>query len=214
MADQRLRARAKVDHRIIELLVELLTLLRALPRNVPEPARAALTDACKQCRNALAFAGASLPPRPTLTGTLLRDLTADVRPVVVAIDNALGRLHDELARRPETSVPPDAKTKSSLFVADAWTNPEHARFALKTTVAVMAAYAIYTLLDWPGIRTAVVTCFFVALGSLGETIHKLTLRLSGALIGGLAAGLCIVYLFPHLTDIGQLALVVAVASAA
>jgi len=214
MADRRLRARAKVDHRIIELVVELLTLLRALPRNVPEPARGVLADACRECRHALAFAGALLPPRPMLAGALLRDLTADVRPVVVAIGNALGRLYDELARRREASDSPDAHTSSNLFVADAWTNPEHVRFALKTTIAVMAAYVIYTLLDWPGIRTAVVTCFFVALGSLGETVHKLTLRISGALIGGLAAGLCIVYLFPHLTDIGQLALVIAAASAA
>jgi multidrug resistance protein MdtO len=214
MADRRLRARAKADHRIIELLVELLTLLRAFPRNVPEPARAVLTDACKECRHALAFADAPFAPRPTLAATLLRDLTADVRPVVVAIGNALGRLYDELARRREASDPPDAHKSSNLFVADAWTNPEHVRFALKTTIAVMAAYVIYTLLNWPGIRTAVVTCFFVALGTLGETVHKLTLRLSGALIGGLAAGLCIVYLFPHLTDIGQLALVIAAASAA
>ena len=214
MADRRLRARAQVDHRIIELLVELLTLLRAFPRNVPEPARALLSDACKECRRALAFADAPLAPRPTLAATLLRDLTADVRPVVVAMGNALNRLHDELARRGETSYPPEAGKSSNLFVADAWTNPEHVQFALKTTIAVMASYVIYTLLDWPGIRTAVVTCFFVALGSFGETVHKLTLRLSGALIGGLAAGFCIVYLFPHLTDIGQLALVIAAASAA
>jgi multidrug resistance protein MdtO len=214
MVDRRLRARGKVDSRIIELLVELLTLLRALPHNVPEPARAALTEACEQCRNALAHADAPLALRPTLAGTLLGDLTADVRPVVVAIGNALARLYDELARRREASGPPDPRTSENLLVADAWTNPEHVRFALKTTVAVMAAYVIYTLLDWPGTRTAVVTCFFVALGSLGETVHKLTLRLSGALIGGLAAGLCIVYVFPHLTDIGQLALVIAAASAA
>jgi multidrug resistance protein MdtO len=213
MTDRVLRARANVDHRIIELLVELLTLLRALPRDVPEPARAVLIDACERCRRTLELADAPLAPLPTLTDALLRDLTADVRPVVVAIGNALDRLHDELAERRGAPGAPDAKKSASLFVADAWTNPEHVRFALKTTVAVMAAYIIYTLLDWADIRTAIITCFFVALGSLGETVHKLTLRISGALIGGLAAGLCIVFLFPHLTDVGELALVVAAASA-
>jgi multidrug resistance protein MdtO len=57
-------------------------------------------------------------------------------------------------------------------------------------------------------RTAIVTCFFVALSSLGETVHKLLLRLSGAVIGGLIAGLCIVFVLPHLTDIGQLCLLI------
>ena len=76
----------------------------------------------------------------------------------------------------------------------------------------MISYAIYTLLDWPGMRTAIVTCFFVALSSLGETVHKLVLRLSGAIIGGLIAGLCIVFVLPHLTDIGQLCLLIAAVS--
>ncbi len=54
------------------------------------------------------------------------------------------------------------------------------------------------------IRTSVTTCLFVALGSLGESVHKLTLRIGGALLGALAAGLAIVYLLPEMTDIGQL----------
>jgi len=52
---------------------------------------------------------------------------------------------------------------------------------------IMIVYSVYTMLDWPGLRTSIVTCFFVALGSIGETVHKLVLRLSGAIIGGLIA---------------------------
>ena len=98
-------------------------------------------------------------------------------------------------------------------MADAFSNPAHWQFALKTTIAVMVSYSIYTLLDWPGLRTSIVTCFFVALASLGETVHKLVLRLSGAIIGGLIAGLCIVFVLPHLTEIGQLCLLIGGVSA-
>jgi len=95
-------------------------------------------------------------------------------------------------------------------VPDALSNPAHWQFALKTTLAIMIVYSVYTMLDWPGLRTSIVTCFFVALGSLGETVHKLVLRLSGAVIGGLIAGLSIVFVLPHFTDIGQLCALTAV----
>jgi multidrug resistance protein MdtO len=66
------------------------------------------------------------------------------------------------------------------------------------------------MLDWPGLLTSIVTVFFVALGSVGETVHKLVLRISGALIGGLLAGLSIVFVLPHFDDIGQLCALTAV----
>jgi hypothetical protein len=31
------------------------------------------------------------------------------------------------------------------------------------------------MLNWPGLLTSIVTVFFVALGSVGETVHKLIL---------------------------------------
>jgi multidrug resistance protein MdtO len=213
MFDRRLRARTGVDRRLIETLIELLMLVRALPAGTPPAIRAYLVDASKECRRAFASDHAVAPVRRELPGGLTSGLNAETLSVVTAIENAVGRLGDDIVRRRTTVNIPAAKTVSSLFVPDALSNPEHVRFALKTTMAVMAAYIIYTALDWPGIRTAVTTCFFVALGSLGETMHKLTLRLCGALLGGLAAGLCIVYLLPQMTDIGQLCLLIAAASA-
>ncbi|HEY2684665.1 MAG TPA: FUSC family protein [Steroidobacteraceae bacterium] len=130
---------------------------------------------------------------------------------------AIGSAIDELRRAvemPQIAAPEAKSGARTLVVKDATSNPAHWQFALKTTFAVMIVYGLYTLLDWPGMRTSIVTCFFVALGSLGETVHKLTLRISGALIGGTLAGLCIVFVLPHCTDIGQLCLLIALVSAA
>jgi multidrug resistance protein MdtO len=212
IADRQLRERAEVDHRLIETLVELLTLLRAIPPDLPRDVRNLLVQASEECRLALASAGAPMPGQRPVPPALLDGLAADTLPIVVAIDGALRRLGNDIARRRDAGESPPARTPTKLTVPDAWSNPEHARFALKTTIAVMAAYFIYTVLDWPGISTAVPTCFVVAMGSMGETIHKMWLRICGALIGGLAAGLCIVFLLPHMTDIGQLCLLVAAAS--
>jgi multidrug resistance protein MdtO len=213
MADRRLRGLAEIDRRLIETLLELLTLLGALPSDTPREIREWLANVSRECRVALASKDAPLPTPRTVPAELLRGLNGDVLSVVTAIADALGRLGADIARRRTGADAPSASAKPTLLVADAWSNPEHARFALKTTIAVMASYFIYTMLDWPSIRTAVVTCFFVALGSLGETMHKLTLRIGGALIGGAAALLSIVYVLPQMTDIGQLALLIAAMSA-
>ncbi|UPG92652.1 FUSC family protein [Luteibacter aegosomatissinici] len=78
-----------------------------------------------------------------------------------------------------------------------------ARFALKATLAAMTCYVVYSALDWSGLRTSIITCFFVALASTGETIHKLGLRLAGAATGGFIAGVSIIFLFPVMDDIGS-----------
>ena len=213
IGDPRLRAIAEIDHRLIETLAELLTMLRALPSGTPREIREWLANASSECRVALASKDARLPSLRKVPAALLSGLKGETVSVVTAIADALGRLGADIIRRRTGADAPAASAKSTLLVADAWSNPEHARFALKTTIAVMAAYFIYSMLAWPGIRTAVVTCFFVALGSLGETMHKLTLRIGGALIGGAAALLSIVYVLPQMTDIGQLALLIAAMSA-
>jgi multidrug resistance protein MdtO len=111
--------------------------------------------------------------------------------------------------QPPTPAHPATEEPRRLLAPDAFTNPEHIRFALKVTLAVMLAYFAEDMLDWPGIHTIVITCFFVSLGTVGETLQKATLRLSGCIVGA-ALGLgTIVALMPLMTDLGQLLLVVA-----
>ena len=100
------------------------------------------------------------------------------------------------------------KEKSGFFSEDAFTNPDHVRFAVKGTAAVMLSYLTFKVLDWPGIHTCIITCFIVALPTMGEMISKLTLRITGALIGGTLGIASIIVVMPHLNGItGFLALV-------
>jgi multidrug resistance protein MdtO len=101
-----------------------------------------------------------------------------------------------------------AKKSGGFFLPDAFTNPEHVRYALKTTAAAMFCYVLYSLLDWPGIHTCLITCYIVSLGTTAETVEKLTLRILGCLLGAAAGIAAIVYLIPSITSIGALMIVV------
>ncbi len=103
--------------------------------------------------------------------------------------------------------------KKGLFRPDAFTNPAYVRFGLKVALASMTCYIIYSALDWPGIRTAFITCCFIALESTEATMRKATLRLAGCAVGGLLGFLAIMYLVPHMVSIVSLVLVTAAGTA-
>ena len=211
LVDRNLHSRNALDMALIESLDELVRMARVLPPQTAPAVRGWLAAACEACRDAVA--GKPLVRRAIGIADVPGSLSADERPVVVALANVLDRMNALLAERDHPPAAEHARPAAkTFFVADAFSNRGHVRFALKATLAVMAAYIIYSGLDWSGIRTAVVTCFFVALGTIGETMHKLTLRLSGAVLGGLIGGLCIVYVMPSMTDIGHLALLIALVS--
>ena len=105
-----------------------------------------------------------------------------------------------------------AAAPQSLLFADAASNPAYWQFAFKTVIAVFITYTIYTAWDWYEVHTAMITCFYVALGSTGETLHKAALRITGALIGGAMGIGTIVFLMPHMTDIGHFLLLIGLGS--
>jgi multidrug resistance protein MdtO len=140
------------------------------------------------------------------------DATGAARPLANAISRTLDAIREELAATPDTPARKEKATGPStrrFLAADAFSNPAHVRFALKVTLAVMICYFAENLADWPGIHTCVITSFFVALGTVGETLHKATLRFAGCLIGaGLGLG-AILLLMPGMTDLGDLLLLLA-----
>jgi len=198
LLDHGLRGRNAIDSMLIETLAELLALCRLLPLATPSEIRIPLATAAEACAESLSSGLPSVPSGP---------VNPNQDPVVAALWVAMARLQDGLSRRMSEKTL-NAAARKSPFAPDAFTNPAHARFALKTTIAAMTCYIAYSLVNWPGVSTSITTCFFVALGSLGETMHKLTLRLSGAMLGGLLGAVCIVYVLPQMTDIGQLSLLI------
>src|SRR5712672_203930 len=185
----------------IQRLLDALVILEAYPDPIPPRERTRLSYLVRGCLSALE------------RQSLVADAPSETEstPEALAATHAFAELQRELSRTPAHQ--PAAHTgpkPRQLFVPDALSNPAHWQFALKTTIAIMIVYSVYTMLDWPGLLTSIVTVFFVALGSVGETVHKLTLRISGAIIGGLIAGLSIVFILPHFTDIGQLCVLTAV----
>ena len=161
-------------------------------------------SACRAAKRALQDRAAPSPEPVTITAT------GAAQPVADGISRTLREIEETLAGTAAgQEAHAAAKAPHRLLAADAFTNPEYARFALKVTLAVVICYFTMNLTDWPGIHTCVITCFFVALDTVGETIHKATLRFMGCLIGaGLGLG-AILLLMPDMTDLGDLLLLLA-----
>ncbi|KVD47164.1 fusaric acid resistance protein [Burkholderia sp. ABCPW 11] len=109
----------------------------------------------------------------------------------------------DTADEPAAATAPPAP-RGGFFVPDARTNPDHIRYALKTTAAAMFCYLLYSQLDWSGIHTCFITCYMVSLGSTAETVEKLTLRIAGCIVGALIGTAALVFVVPSLSSIGEL----------
>ena len=152
------------------------------------------------------------PSEPAADGGSPARGGSGIVPVLGELEHVAGLMRQALG--PDGAVvdgPPAGAT--GLFVPDALTNPAYVRYALKGTLAVMICYVLQSAVDWPGIRTCIVTCLIVALGSEGATVEKGMLRISGAVVGAAMGFLTILFVVPRMESITSLVLVVAAGTA-
>jgi multidrug resistance protein MdtO len=172
--------------------------------------REALAPAAAFCRSAASAVGTGQPP-PVEAPSIVASGAA--QPLTDAVSRTLRMIAEDLAQPSLAATAAKARNTARsprrLLAADAFSNPEHVRFALKLTLAVMTCYFIENIANWSSIGTCIPTCFVVALGTIGETLHKATLRIVGALIGaGLGLG-AVLLLMPRMTSLGDLFLLLA-----
>jgi multidrug resistance protein MdtO len=203
---------------LITLADRFVTAAAALELTAPARLRPAerarlqrVADECGRVRQALAT-GRAPEPAPRSSAPHAGDGPAAL-PVLAELEHVVDLLRNALESE---AVPAEAAALPEprrLFVPDAFTNPEYLRYALKGSLAVMICYVLQSAVDWPGIRTCIITCMIVGLTSEGATIQKATLRLSGALVGALLGFLSILLLVPGMESITSLVLLVAAGTA-
>ena len=121
---------------------------------------------------------------------------------------------EQIARAVPVPEPePRREARPGLLVPDAFTNPEYVQFAIRGAAASLICYIVFVGLDYPGIYTSVITCFVVALSTIGSSNQKGLLRFGGAALGGLMGLVTLVYAFPNIDGVGGFWLVFAAGTA-
>ncbi|MGL6056101.1 MAG: FUSC family protein, partial [Vibrio metschnikovii] len=172
---------------------KLMLAVSALPASMDADRRIALVDAIRDIDDSL---GQGKAPQCSIARA--QDLDTEM-------GDAEKQAWDALRLLAGASEPEIVSTSKPAFVApDAFSNPAYIRFAFKTTLAAMICFLIYTAIDWQGIHTAMITCYVAALGTTGETLHKLALRIVGCLIGASIGVASIFWVIPYIDDIASL----------
>jgi multidrug resistance protein MdtO len=204
--------------RIVQQLDLLFLLLRELPGDAKrspdvQGALARAGDLCLSLQRAVLGESGS-PARadlaePGVANSASPASLAVVLPLLRCVEALASAVRD--VRHPDPESAPSARREERPPPASAVSaakTQEAVRFALKVTLAAMTGYIIYSSLAWSGIHTALLTCIIVAQDSVGATIHKLTLRIAGALVGAALGIGAIVFVLPQLETGGGLAVVV------
>ncbi len=100
------------------------------------------------------------------------------------------------------------KPESGFLLSDAFTNPDHLRFALSGCLAGTLCYVVCVGLSWRGpLSTALLTCVLTALSTIGASRQKQFLRVVGTVIGGFIFGLgAQIFILPNIDSITEFTL--------
>ncbi|UBM07867.1 FUSC family protein [Cupriavidus metallidurans] len=186
--------------------------LRQPNARLPAAFRAPIADTLDQMAAMLQAGG--YPVEITLALPALESLAPVQQAIAVELRDAIVGFTDADAPSAQANAAlaeaPNAteEKKGGFLSADAFTNPEHIRYALKTTGAAMFCYVLYQQLNWPGIHTCFITVYLVSLSTAAETVEKLSLRLAGCLIGALIGTAALVYVVPSIDSVGGLLMLV------
>ncbi len=147
-------------------------------------------------------ADALLPAPPP---DAVEDVLAGALPsLAVEIRVVLDQLRAAEAQRQRALQMPVKTTPRKAFWQPGAFAAPNIQHALKVTLTVMTAYLIESGLEWQDLSSCIITCLFVALGTIGETVRKMTLRIAGCLLGAALGIVSILWLMPLMTGLVQL----------
>src|SRR5262245_8893295 len=206
---------------LVTLIDQLVTAAAALEAAHPPlegDAHARLERVARMCdatARALSDPSAPWPDEPSASDSLLPARSVAV-PALTAMERVLGEIAVVMAHRTpgrEQSAPEPAM-RASLFLPDAFSNPDYLRLAIRGGLACLICDVLLVGFAYPGIYTSVITCFVVSLSTVGASTQKGILRFTGAAVGGGMGILALIYVLPHVTTLGGFWAVFAVGTAA
>ncbi len=146
---------------------------------------------------------------PRVVAPAVDDAPASL-PLLGELETTLSLIHNVFtnAESPDlyTPSPSSDHQRAATLVRGTLSDPEHLKFALRGCLASGLCYFTSNALFWPGIATAMTTCYLTALSTIGASHQKQFLRFAGALIGGLVIGIgAQVFILPGIDSIGGFA---------
>ncbi|HTJ30192.1 MAG TPA: FUSC family protein, partial [Acidobacteriaceae bacterium] len=97
-----------------------------------------------------------------------------------------------------------------ILVADAFSNVNHMKFAVRGTLSALLCYMLYMSVGWTGLNASIATCILTALPVTGASRHKQLMRFAGVVIGACVLGFAVqIVVLPQIDSILSYALLFA-----